>query len=231
MWRVLNQPISENLRAELEARVVAAIGTTTRLAGDQPELLLKDFFIESRGAGQLLRELLDTPDARALIAQRLTDPVILAAYPEIKLSGAPATRYRREGDGNGGSAPVASAFTLWIALGPTNGGNGCLRMASTTGESDNTVVALARPSHVEIAPTSAPAYDVAMKPGEIVFFDADQLHGAYPNHSGEPRLAVRVTLAERSGLAPGTFQEIAAYGSLGLAARQGWRKLLGREAK
>ena len=226
MWRLLSSSIPETLRAELETRVgaaAAALPPRTR----EPEIELAGFFAASRGAGGLLRQLLDQPDARALVSQRLKDPVVFRACPTIKQSGAPSTTYRTDQSEWNASDDPPSLFTLWFAVTEAGAGNGCLRMGAGSAEGERTMVSVSRLSSLELASTTAPSYDAAMKPGQVLFFDATQLYGAYPNHSDRPRIAVRVSLGERASLKGRDFQEIGDFGSVGLVAKQGWRKLFG----
>ena len=72
MWRLLQSSIPETLRAELETRVGAAVAALPPRSRE-PEIELAGFFAASRGAGGLLRQLLDQPDARALVSQRLRE--------------------------------------------------------------------------------------------------------------------------------------------------------------
>ena len=226
MWRLLQNPIPEPLRAELETRIGAAVATL-RPGPREPETELTSFFAASRGAGALLRQLLDLPDSRALISQRLTDPVVFRACPTLKQAGAPSTTYRTDQSEWKTPDELDAVFTLWVAITEAGAGNGCLRMGSNATEGERTMVSVSRLSSLELASTTAPSYDAAMKPGQILFFDATQLYGAYPNHSDRPRIAVRVTLGERAALAGRDFREIGDYGSVGLIAKQGWRKLFG----
>lgn len=225
MWRLLQGTIPETLRAELETRIGAAAAGLPR--GREPENELAEFFAASRGAGQLLRELLDQPDSRALIGQRLRDPVVYRACPTLKQPGAPSTTYRTDEKEWGVTDDPPSLFTLWFAITDAGAGNGCLRMGTNTGEGERTMVSVSRLSSLELASTTAPSHDAAMKPGQVLLFDATQLYGAYPNHSERPRVAVRVTLGERTSLRNKDFREIADFGSVGLVAKQGFRKLFG----
>ncbi len=226
MWRMLQGTMPETLRAELETRVGAAV-SALKPGSREPETELPDFFAASRGAGQLLRELLDQPDARAIIGQRLTDPVVYRACPSLKQPGAPSTTYRSDAKEWGALDEPASLFTLWFAVTEAGAGNGCLRMGTNTGEGERTMVSVSRLSSLELASTTAPSYDAAMRPGQVLLFDATQLYGAYPNHSDRPRIAVRVSLGERASLKNKDFREVADFGSVGLVAKQGWRKLFG----
>jgi hypothetical protein len=226
MWRLLTNPIPETLRAELETRIGAAasgLGAGAR----EPELELDGFFAASRGAGALLRQLLDQPDARALIGERLRNPVVHRACPSLKLPGASSSTYRSDEAEWAKIDSPPSLFTLWFAITEAGAGNGCLRMGSSAAGDARTMVSVSRLSSLELASTTAPSYDAAMKPGHILFFDANQLYGAYPNHSDRARIAVRVVLGDRASLKEGTYQEIADYGSVGLVAKQGWRRLFG----
>jgi hypothetical protein len=226
MWRLLQSSIPETLRAELETRVgtaAAALPPRSR----EPEIELSGFFAASRGAGGLLRQLLEQPDARALVGQRLRDPVVFRACPTIKQAGAPSTTYRTDQSEWNVADDPQSLFTLWFAVTEAGAGNGCLRMGANSAEGERTMVSVSRLSSLELASTTAPSYDAAMKPGQVLFFDSTQLYGAYPNHSDRPRIAVRVTLGERASLKSKDYQEIADFGSVGLVAKQGWRKLFG----
>lgn len=225
MWRLLTNAIPETLRAELETRVgAAAVGLAPVR---EPEVELERFFSGSRGAGALLRQLLDQADARALIGQRLNDPVVFRACPTLKPPGAPSTTYRSDHSAWAAVDDPPSLFTLWYAITEAGAGNGCLRMGSSAAGDERTMVSVSRLSSLELASTTAPSWDAAMKPGQILFFDAAQLYGAYPNHSERARIAVRVVLGERASLKPGSYHEIADYGSVGLVAKQGWRRLFG----
>jgi hypothetical protein len=226
MWRMLSNTLPETLRAELETRIgAAAAGFEAR--SREPEVELDGFFAASRGAGALLRQLLDQPDARALIGQRLRDPVVFRACPTLKLPGAPATTYRSDEAEWAKLDRPPSLFTLWFAITEAGAGNGCLRMGSSAAGDERTMVSVSRLSSLELASTTAPSYDAAMKPGQILFFDAAQLYGAYPNHSDRARIAVRAVLGDRASLKDGSYQDIADYGSVGLVAKQGWRRLFG----
>jgi len=226
MWRLLSGTIPETLRAELETRIASATAGQ-RPGAREPETELDGFFAASRGAGALLRQLLDQPDARAIIGQRLTDPVVFRACPTLKQPGAPSTTYRTDEKEWGLGEGAASLFTLWFAVTDAGAGNGCLRMGTNVAEGERTMVSVSRLSSLELASTTAPSYDAAMKPGQVLLFDASQLYGAYPNHSDRPRVAVRVTLGERAPLKGREVQEIGDFGSVGLVAKQGWRKLFG----
>ena len=225
MWRLLSGTIPETLRAELETRIGAA--TSSHRPGREPETELNSFFAASRGAGALLRQLLEQPDARAVIGQRLNDPVVFHACPTLKQPGAPSTTYRSDAAEWGLGGDPAALFTLWFAVTEAGAGNGCLRMGSNLGEGERTMVSVSRLSSLELASTTAPSYDAAMKAGQVLLFDASQLYGAYPNHSDRPRIAVRVTLGDRAALKGREVQEIGDFGSVGLVAKQGWRKLFG----
>jgi hypothetical protein len=225
MWRLLSGTIPETLRAELETRIGAA--TAGQRPGREPETELTGFFAASRGAGALLKQLLDQPDPRAIIGQRLTDPVVLGARPPHKHPGAPATPNPSDEKEWGLGDDAGSLFTLWFAVTEAGAGNGCLRMGTNVAEGERTMVSVSRLSSLELASTTAPSYDAAMKPGQVLLFDAAQLYGAYPNHSDRPRVAVRVTLGERAALKGREVHEIDDFGSVGLVAKQGWRKLFG----
>ena len=226
MWRLLQGTIPETLRAELETRIGAS-AAASRAGSREPETELTGFFANSRGAGALLRQLLDQPDARAILSQRLKDPVVFRACPSLKQAGAPSTTYRSDQAEWGLAGDPDSFFTLWFAITEAGAGNGCLRMGTNVAEGERTVVSVSRLSSLELASTTAPSYDAAMKPGQVLMFDASQLYGAYPNHSDRPRVAVRVSLAERAVMQGREFQEIGDFGSVGLVAKQGWRKLFG----
>jgi hypothetical protein len=226
MWRLLNGSIPDSLRAELETRIGAATAGL-RPGVRAPEVELPGFVAASRGAGGLLRQLLEQPDARALITQRLADPVVFLACPTIKAPGAPSTTYRSDQAEWAAVDDPPSLFTLWFAVTEAGAGNGCLRMGTNVAEGERTMVSVSRLSSLELASTTAPSYDAAMKPGQVLLFDAAQLYGAYPNHSDRPRVAVRVTLGERVALKGRDVQEIGDFGSVGLVAKQGWRKLFG----
>jgi ectoine hydroxylase-related dioxygenase (phytanoyl-CoA dioxygenase family) len=227
MWRLLQNPIPDTLRAELETRIGSALAGHRDDGRRTAELELADFFAASRGAGALLRELLNQPDARALIGQRLSDPVVFAAAPAIKQPGAPATPYHSDESDWGNLDPPGSLFTLWFAITDAMVGNGCLRMGSGSAEGERTMVALPRASTLDIGSTSAPAHDASMKAGQVLFYDALQVYGAYPNHSNRPRIAVKALLGERSSSPNRDYREIDDYGSVGMLAKQGWRKLFG----
>ena len=226
MWRLLSGSIPDSLRAELETRIGSAT-SGLRPGVRAPEVELPGFFAASRGAGGLLRQLLDHPDARALISQRLTDPVVFLACPTIKTPGAPSTTYRSDLNEWAAVDDPPSLFTLWFAVTEAGAGNGCLRMGTNAAGDERTMVSVSRLSSLELASTTAPSYDAAMKPGQVLFFDAAQLYGAYPNHSDRPRIAVRVVLGERASMKTREYREIGDYGSVGLVAKQGWRKLFG----
>ncbi|MCA1662610.1 MAG: phytanoyl-CoA dioxygenase family protein [Novosphingobium sp.] len=226
MWRMLSGTIPETLRAELESRIGSA-AAGQRSGGREPETELTDFFAASRGAGALLRQLLDQPDPRAIIGQRLSDPVVFRACPTLKQPGAPSTTYRSDASEWRVADDPPSLFTLWFAVTEAGAGNGCLRMGTNVAEGERTMVSVSRLSNLELASTTAPSYDAAMKPGQVLLFDAAQLYGAYPNHSDRPRVAVRVTLGERASLKGREVQDIGDFGSVGLIAKQGWRKLFG----
>ena len=226
MWRLLTSTIPDTLRAELETRIGAA-SAGMRPGGRTPEVELDGFFAASRGAGGLLRQLLDHPDARALIGQRLEDPVVFHACPTIKPPGAPSTTYRSDQSEWAALDDPPSLFTLWFAVTEAGAGNGCLRMGTNAAGDERTMVSVSRLSSLELASTTAPSYDAAMKPGQVLFFDAAQLYGAYPNHSDRPRIAVRVVLGDRASMKTRGYREIGDYGSVGLVAKQGWRKLFG----
>lgn len=226
MWRMLSATIPETLRAELETRIGAA-AAALRPGSRDSETELDNFFAASRGAGALLRQLLDQPDARAIIGQRLKDPVVFKACPTLKQAGASSTTYRSDSAEWATVDDPPSLFTLWFAITEAGAGNGCLRMGTNVAEGERTVISVSRLSSLELASTTAPSYDAAMKPGQVMLFDAEQLYGAYPNHSDRPRVAVRVTLGERASLQRKDFREIGDFGSVGLVAKQGWRKLFG----
>jgi hypothetical protein len=226
MWRLLSKSIPEALRADLETRIGAALAGQ-RGAPRQPEHELDGFFAASRGAGALLRQLLDQPDARALIGERLREPVVFKACPVIKAPGAPSSPYRSDASEWAAIDDPPSLFTLWFAITEAGVGNGCLRMGANSAEGERTMVAVSRLSSLELPSTTAPSHDAAMKPGQVLFFDAAQLYGSYPNHSQRPRIAVRVTLGERASLHSQGAREIGDYGSVGLVAKEGWRRLFG----
>ncbi|HUQ14045.1 MAG TPA: phytanoyl-CoA dioxygenase family protein [Novosphingobium sp.] len=226
MWRLLQKSIPEPLRAELETRIGGALGDP-RGSPRSAEIELDGFFAASRGAGALLRQLLDQPDTRALIGERLRDPVVFKACPTIKPAGAPASNYRTDAGEWARIDDPPSLFTLWFAITEAGVGNGCLRMGTTSAEGERTMASVSRLSNLELASTTAPSYDAAMKPGQVLFFDSSQLYGAYPNHSQRPRVAVKAVLGERASIKARDAHEIGDYGSVGLVAKQGWRKLFG----
>ena len=226
MWRLLQMSIPETLRAELETRIGAA-HAGLRSTGRQSEVELAGFFTASRGAGTLLRQLLDQPDARALIGQRLKEPVVFSAAPTIKPPGAPASGYRSDESDWAKIDSPPSLFTLWFAITDAGVGNGCLRMGTNSAGGERTMVSVSKLSSFELASTTAPSYDAAMQPGQVLFFDSNQLYGAYPNHSQRPRIAIKAVLGDRASLTSSDVREIGDYGSVGLIAKQGWRKLFG----
>lgn len=227
MWRLLQNPIPDTLRAELETRIGSVLDSERDHDDRAAEHELKGFFAASRGAGALLRQLLDQPGPHTIIAERLTDPVVFSACPTVKRPGAPARPYHTDDNEWGGPELAASLFTLWFAITEATVGNGCLRMASGSAEGERTLAAVARMSSLELARLSAPSYDASMKAGQVLFFDSSQLYGAYPNHSERPRIAVKAVLGERAALKGRDYREIQDYGSVGLVAKQGWRKLFG----
>jgi len=89
------------------------------------------------------------------------------------------------------------------------------------------MVSVSKLSSLELASTTAPSYDAAMQPGQVLFFDSNQLYGAYPNHSQRPRIAIKAVLGDRASLMTKDVREIGDYGSVGMVAKQGWRKLFG----
>jgi hypothetical protein len=227
MWRLLQNSIPDTLRAELETRIGAALSGQRSEGSRSPEIELAGFFAASRGAGALLRELLSRPDPRALIGQRLSDPVVFSACPTIKLPGAPATGYHSDESAWSNLDSPSSLFTLWFAITDAIVGNGCLRMGSGSAEGERTIAAIPSLSTLDIGSTSAPAHNASMKAGQVLFYDSAQVYGAYPNHSDRPRIAVKAVLGDRTSMKTRDYREIDDYGSVGMLAKQGWRKLFG----
>ena len=154
-------------------------------------------------------------------------PVVFSAAPTIKPPGAPASGYRSDENEWAKIDSPPSLFTLWFAITDAGVGNGCLRMGTNSVGDERTMVSVSKLSSLELASTTAPSYDAAMQPGQVLFFDSNQLYGAYPNHSQRPRIAIKAVLGDRASLKIKDVREIADFGSVGMVAKQGWRKLFG----
>jgi ectoine hydroxylase-related dioxygenase (phytanoyl-CoA dioxygenase family) len=181
----------------------------------------KSFFTATRRNSALLRSVLSVPVVKSFYTAKLRDPVIQHAYPLIKAPGGPATTFHQDRAFWTQLDEPPTMFTLWVAITRVVPENGCLRMAPGKG-------GLARHrdsgSTIELASQPSEAADVPLQPGQILFFDSFQRHGAHPNTTPEYRLALKIVFAERASMRQ-SFYNLDDFGTHGLVWKARMRQL------
>lgn len=166
---------------------------------------LKFAVTENPRARDLLLRIVTRGQVLPLIAELHSDPYIEHAKALVKRPSAPATPWHQDSGYWHDMDPQDSMVTLWIALTRIARDNGCMRLLEgshrngihphvRTDEHD-----LAIPEDVSDALVrSGVVRDAALEPGDALFFHCKLLHSAWPNGSGEPRMAFKVAFQDRT---------------------------------
>lgn len=214
MWKVVEDTIPEELRADLEQKICAWITKRGVDEGRHFDSRSKTFFDASFSHSKLLRRLLDLPWTKTLIASRLTDPVLQHAYPLIKAPGGPPTTFHQDRAFWTEMDNPPSMFTLWCAITDVNESNGCLRMAYGENLLEHEEVLTKAGKTLQLIDQPDDASDIRMHAGQVLLFDSMQPHGAFSNNTKKHRLALKIVLGEKKSLGTSHYQSIQEIGRL-----------------
>jgi ectoine hydroxylase-related dioxygenase (phytanoyl-CoA dioxygenase family) len=177
----------------------------------------KSFFVKDEKGVQFLCEIVKCLIKKSNIISAFTHPFIDHAYLLFKSPGGNETPPHQDRPFWISKEEIPTMITCWIALEEINAHNGALKVASLNQDclsnfnsTEQIIIEHVKPEksypgnfNFEINESEKLSLNmkvVELNKGDVLFFDAFEVHSSMPNNSGTTRLAMKVVFREGGGL-------------------------------